>query len=109
MAILTSWENAAVAAWPAPHWEKAFTLLRGGTIPVCTAMEQLLEEIKGISARARRGETHVSISVDIQPSPQWAELPKAEQEAIRAGGSFLERHPAISGILVGELISKIFR
>jgi len=109
MVTLTSWENAAAAAWPALHWEKAFALLRGGTVPVWTAMEQLLEEIKRIPARARRGVTHVSISVDIQPSSRWAELPKAEQEAIRAGGSFLERHPAISGILVGELISKIFR
>ena len=106
LVALTGWEDTVSATWPAVHWQKVFELLHGGTIPVFNAMESLLREIRAVPARARNGETYVQISVDITPTPQWHELPNAVKQALRTGGSFLERHPVISGLLVWELLSK---
>ena len=106
LVALTGWEDAVNSTWPAVHWQKTFELLHGGTIPVFNAMESLLREIRAIPARARNGETYVQISVDITPPPQWNELPNAVKQAIRTGGSFIERHPVISGFLVWELLSR---
>ena len=109
MVALTGWEDTVTSTWPAAHWQKAFALLHGGTIPISDAIENLLREIRAVPARARRGETCVRISVDIAEPPRWQELPEAIKHAIRTGGSFVERHPVISGIVAGELLSKIFR
>lgn len=109
MVALTGWEDTVNSTWPAVHWQKAFQLLHGGTVPVFDAIENLLREIRAVPARARNGETYVRISVDITPTPQWDELPNAVKQAIQTGGSFIERHPVISGIIAGELLSKIFR
>ena len=109
MAALTGWEDTVSLTWPAVHWQRTFELLHGGTLPVFDAIENLLREIRGVPSRARNGETYVRISVDIIPMPQWDELPNAVKQAIRTGGSFIERHSIISGIIAGELLSKIFR
>lgn len=109
MAAFTNWEDTVISTWPVPHWQKAFELLQGSTVPVFTAMERLLREIRAVPGRARRGETSVSISVDIAAPSGWHELPKAAKEAIRTGGSFIERHPIVSGLIAGELLSRIFR
>lgn len=109
MAALTQWEITVSSTWPAVHWQKAFALLHGGTIPIFDAIENLLRDVRDVPARARRGETCVRISVDIAEPPRWQELPDAFKHAIRTGGSFVERHPVISGIVAGELLSKMFR
>lgn len=109
MTGLTTWEDTVDSTFPAAHWQKPFRLLRGSTIPIFTAMEQMAREIHSVPIRARRGETYVKISVDILPPPRWEELPDAVKKAIHTGGSFIERHPIISGLIAGELLSKIFR
>jgi hypothetical protein len=106
---LVAWENTVATTWTAAHWQRPFSILHGGTVPIFNAAKKLLCEIQAIPERGRNGETHVSISVDIIPTPEWDELPGAVKQAFRTGGSFIERHPIISGIIAGQLLSKIFR
>jgi hypothetical protein len=104
---LIEWEQAWNQVLPASHWADAFELVRGTTRPLFEEIERFACKVAAIPEFAARGGTHVDLRMTF-PVPQWSgQLEREIKHAVRTGGSFIERHPILSGIFGGALLSHL--
>lgn len=104
---LVEWEQAWDQVLPSPHWAAAFEMVRGTTQPLFEEVDSLVRKLTAIPERAKRGQIHFDLRLRF-PAPKWSgQLEREIKRAARTGGSFIERHPVLSGIFGGALLSHL--
>lgn len=103
---LVAWEHDVAGHSPPAHWHCVISLLRGMTEPLVHCLFQQADGIAALPSWVRAGETHIDLNIRVPNLPQFALLADELPRAWKAGTPVYERHPILSALFLGALLTR---